>query len=123
MNFRERVYELVAQIPEGKVATYGQIATLAGRARWSRACGHVLRTCEVASLPWHRVINAQGTISPGGDLARPEVQRHLLEAEGVQFRRSGACDLARHRWEGPADALPWEPHDPLDDEDGEIPGF
>ena len=122
MNFRQRVYEVVALIPKGKVATYGQVATLAGRARWSRACGHVLRTCDVTSLPGHRVINAPGAISPGGDLARPAVQRHLLEAEGVTFRRSGACDLARHRWAGPAEALPWEHDDPLDDE-GEIPGF
>jgi methylated-DNA-protein-cysteine methyltransferase-like protein len=90
------------------VATYGQVAAWAGHARAARACGQVLRSYVGGDLPWHRVINAQGRISGGGDLHRPTLQRALLEAEGVSFRRSGRCDLRTHLWEGPAHPMPWE---------------
>jgi methylated-DNA-protein-cysteine methyltransferase-like protein len=106
-DLRARVHALVRQSPRGQVATYGQIAALAGHARAARAVGAILRATG-GELPWHRVINAQGRVSHGGDLFRPEHQRLLLEAEGVRFRRSGACDLDQHGWDGPADPLPWE---------------
>lgn len=100
--FRARVSWLVCRIPPGRVATYGQVAALAGRPRGARACGRVLRDLVAGSgVPWHRVINAQGHISAGGDVHRPMLQRALLEAEGVAFRRSGRCDLEAFRWAGP----------------------
>lgn len=107
-GFRARIYRVVEQIPEGKVATYGQVASLAGYARAARACGQVLRSYVGGDLPWHRVINAQGRISGGGDLHRPALQQSLLEAEGVVFRRSGRCDLGTYLWGGPQDLMPWE---------------
>ena len=107
-SFKLRVYAITRMIPRGKVATYGQVAALAGSARASRACGHVLRHSAGEELPWQRVINAQGRISGGGDIHRPLLQRQLLEAEGVVFRRSGSCDLKKFLWEGPEDALDWE---------------
>lgn len=100
-NFRDRVLWLVRQIPEGKVATYGQVAHLAGAPRAARAVGNVLRGTigeDIAPLPWQRVINARGAISFKGDLARAELQRRLLRAEGVVFD-DWRCDLDVHEWE------------------------
>ena len=108
-SFRLRVFRVVHMIPLGKVATYGQVATLAGRAGAARACGTILRNSfDEPGLPWHRVINAQGRVSQGGDVFRPEHQRRLLVAEGVHFSRAGRCSLREHAWAGPQTTLPWE---------------
>ena len=100
-EFSDRVYWLVCQIPTGLVATYGQIATYAGSPRAARAVGNLMkRSLEIdREVPWHRVINAKGAISFKGDTARAELQRRLLEAEGISFDDSGRCDLETHRWE------------------------
>ena len=99
ISFRVRVLQVVRSIPAGRVATYGQVAALAGSPGAARACGSILRgTLEEPSLPWHRVINAQGAISSGGDLVRPLLQRSLLESEGVILTRRGRCDLRRFQW-------------------------
>jgi methylated-DNA-protein-cysteine methyltransferase-like protein len=109
MTFKARVYAVVRMIPPGRVATYGQVAALAGRAGAARGVGTAMRlSAGAVDLPWHRVINAQGRISPGGDLFRPEHQRHLLEIEGVRFRRRGSLDLGTYQWDGPEAALAWE---------------
>lgn len=108
-TFRERVHAVVHMIPFGKVATYGQVAALAGRARAARGAGQVLRNAIGAEeLPWHRVINAQGRVSPGLDIHRPLIQQKMLEAEGIVFRPSGRCDMNLYQWDGPEDALDWE---------------
>lgn len=78
--------------------TYGQIATILGAPRASRAVGYALRACP-ESLPWQRVINAQGKISARGDVERPDMQRLLLEDEGVHFGLDESCELERLRWE------------------------
>lgn len=98
--FRDRVYWLVRQIPEGRVATYGQIATYAGSPRAARAVGNLMKGSvnRGIPLPWHRVINAKGGISSRGDVDRARRQRERLEAEGVSFER-GTCRLADYRWE------------------------
>lgn len=115
MSFRLRVLRLVRRIPRGRVATYGQIAALAGHPGAARACGRVLRTThDEPELPWQRVINSQGRVSTGGDAQRPLLQRTLLEAEGVVFSRSGRCALKRFRWEPQEDELCF-----LDDEEDE----
>lgn len=102
--FHRAVYRLVRQIPRGKVVTYGQVAAILGHPRAARAVGHALRMLPpmlVRAVPWQRVINSAGSISHRGDIARPEQQRELLEAEGVRFSRSGKVDLERLRWAGP----------------------
>ena len=95
----KKIYRAVRRIPRGRVATYGQIAELAGLEGHARQVGYALNVLPSRSkVPWHRVINAKGEISrrSGGD--SHELQRHMLEHEGVKFDRTGRVDLARHRW-------------------------
>ncbi len=94
-----RVYALVAQVPYGRVVTYGQIARAIGLERGARVVGWAMRRCP-ANLPWHRVVNAQGGISLHDAPETVPLQRALLESEGIRFDRSGRLDLARYRWEG-----------------------
>ncbi|HEY3055725.1 MAG TPA: MGMT family protein [Thermoanaerobaculia bacterium] len=94
-----RIYKIVRQIPRGRVATYGQIAELAGLEGHARQVGYALHALPSGlNIPWHRVVNARGEVSTrsGGD--SDELQRHLLEAEGVKFDSRGRIDLERHRW-------------------------
>ncbi len=96
-GFFGRVYRVVRRIPAGKVATYGQVAALAGTPRAARAVGWALRALDevkAARVPWHRVVNAAGAISPRPGLS-PAIQRQRLRAEGVRFRH-GHVDLGRH---------------------------
>ena len=106
-TFNTMVWKIVRQIPPGKVATYGQIAAFipppegmeaadstAYGARW---VGSAMAACP-ADVPWQRVINAQGKISLR---KAAEVQRRLLEAEGVSFDRRQRVDLERYGWAGP----------------------
>ncbi len=100
-RFRQAVLVLVAQIPVGQVSTYGQLARLAGRPRAARLVGSILRGlsgAEAERLPWYRVINAQGGISTY-KVGSGELQRALLESEGVRFDAEGRCALQRVRWE------------------------
>ena len=102
-KFRARVYWLVAMIPPGRVATYGQIAALASHPRRARHVGNALAQFHDAGLPWHRVINAQGRISPRAGAQRTPGERvehrqeRLLRGEGVVFS-DGQVDLERYRW-------------------------
>lgn len=95
----ERIYHVVADIPRGRVATYGQIAKLAGLERHARQVGYALhRLPDDTAIPWHRVINARGEIS---DRAIPDdgrLQRMLLVREGIRFGPDGRVPLARYRW-------------------------
>jgi methylated-DNA-protein-cysteine methyltransferase-like protein len=97
-NFFVRVYKAVRRIPRGRVATYGQVAALAGTPRGARAVGWALRALRGGRderVPWHRVVGSGGRLSPraGGGEA---LQRARLRAEGVAFRRDGRVDLQRH---------------------------
>jgi methylated-DNA-protein-cysteine methyltransferase-like protein len=103
-RFRARVYRLVALIPRGRVATYGQLSLLAGHPRRARHVGNALNSGANDGLPWFRVINAQGRISARagetrsrGDERVERRQQRLLEDEGVHFR-AGRVDLERYRW-------------------------
>ncbi|HEX9078435.1 MAG TPA: MGMT family protein [Desulfuromonadaceae bacterium] len=94
------IYAAVARIPRGSVATYGQVARLAGLPGRARLVGYALSAlAERSALPWHRVVNAQGRISPrsGGSDADME-QRLRLEHEGVGFDASGRIPLDRFLW-------------------------
>jgi methylated-DNA-protein-cysteine methyltransferase related protein len=101
MNTYEKIYETVKQVPYGKVATYGQIATLAGMHRKARLVGYALfRVPADTDVPWHRVINAKGEISEspfreGNDY----LQRSLLEREGIAFNASGRVNFRQCQWQ------------------------
>ena len=95
----QRIYAVVRRIPRGRVATYGQIARLAGLAGHARQVGYALHALpEESTVPWHRVVNARGTISrraePGADLT----QQQLLAGEGVTFDARGRIPLDRIGW-------------------------
>lgn len=98
-----KIYAVIRRIPLGKVATYGQIAELAKLAKQPRLVGYALfnlRDEEDDGLPWHRVVNAKGEISysPARQKA-DQLQRVLLEAEGVVFNEKGRIDLKQYRWQ------------------------
>ncbi len=103
-GFDTAVYRLVARIPRGRVATYGQIAALLGRPRSARAVGRAMKHAP-GHLPWHRVVNAQGGISRRANVGGMLTQRVLLEQEGVVARR-GRIRLREHRWAGPRRGRP-----------------
>jgi methylated-DNA-protein-cysteine methyltransferase related protein len=95
----ERVWAVVRRIPRGRVATYGQIAALAGLAGQARQVGYALHALPGEGFaPWHRVVNARGAISlpPGG--GADVTQRLRLEREGVRFDARGRIDLERYGW-------------------------
>lgn len=101
----ERIWQVVAAIPAGRVATYGDVARLAGVPRGARRVGAVLRGLPAATrLPWHRVLNARGCLSLPPDSAAGRRQRRRLEEEGVVFDRRDRIDLARYRWRGETSA-------------------
>ena len=103
-TFYERVYEFVRSVPAGQVVTYGQVALELGSPAAARAVGYALHFLPGNSdVPWWRVVNAGGGISLRGRGDAAEVQRRLLEGEGVAFRREDTIDLRRYRW------LPPEP--------------
>ena len=99
MNFDAAVLALVARIPRGRVATYGQLAALAGKPRSARAVGRVMS--QANGVPWHRVVNSQGGISRRSRMTGMVTQRIRLEQEGVVFKR-GRVVLSRFRWNGGA---------------------
>ena len=95
----DAIYAAVQSIPAGVVATYGQVAELAGLPRRWRLVGRALGALPADSaVPWHRVVNAKGEISPRGAGDPVREQRMLLEDEGVDFDARGRIDLARFRW-------------------------
>jgi methylated-DNA-protein-cysteine methyltransferase-like protein len=101
------IYAVVRKIPFGHVATYGQVAELAGLMGKPRVVGYALyRVTEADEIPWHRVINAKGEVSRspyrnGTDY----LQQSLLEDEGIEFDATGKLDLERYRWIADAEAL------------------
>lgn len=98
-TFYGRVYDLVCRVPEGSVVTYGQVALELGAPAAARAVGYALSNLPGDSeVPWWRVINAAGAISLRGRGAAADLQRAILEREGVQFDSSGRTDLGRFRW-------------------------
>ncbi|MDY6875666.1 MAG: MGMT family protein [Chloroflexota bacterium] len=105
-GFFEQVYQLVRQVPPGKVTSYGAIACIMGHPRAARTVGWALHSLpEGSDVPWHRVINSQGRISTSCQEHTADLQRVLLEAEGVQFNADGTVDWDRFGWTvGPGQA-------------------
>lgn len=99
MNFYNDIYTIVKLIPEGSVATYGQVARLAGRPNAARQVGYALAALQDDNdVPWHRVVNAQGKISHRATPGRENVQQILLESEDVEFGFQNMIDLNRYQW-------------------------
>ena len=95
----QRVYIALAEVPPGKVVTYGQLADLAGLPRAARLIGHILRNLPAETLlPWHRVINGAGKISLGPETESGLRQRARLQEEGVVFN-NGRISLKQYRWQ------------------------
>jgi len=97
-NYRERVYEIVRQIPVGRVMTYGQIAEILGAGYTPRTIGYVMHAAETEKIPWQRVINSQGACSTGKMTLPVNLQQKILEDEGVEFNEKGRCDLKIRLW-------------------------
>ena len=96
-GYRERVFEIVRRIPSARVMTYGQLAEILGAGYTARTVGFVMHSAD-PSVPWQRVINAQGACSTGRVIVPPDLQQRMLESEGVVFDAKGRCDLSRYRW-------------------------
>lgn len=97
MNTFEKIYEIVKTIPKGKVATYGQIAFLAGNPRLARVVGYALHNNpDPSTIPCHRVVNRKGEVAPGFVFGGSDIQRQLLEAEGIVFEDDGTIDLGKY---------------------------
>ena len=99
MNTFEKIYEQVKRIPRGKVASYGQIALLAGNPRWSRVVGYALHVNpDPDSIPCHRVVTKDGRLSPAFAFGGENIQRELLLDEGVSFVEDNRVDMKNYIW-------------------------
>jgi O-6-methylguanine DNA methyltransferase len=98
VDFKTRVLSVVRRIPPGRVATYGDVARMAGRPRAARAVGNIMRDCHRHDVPCHRVIAAGGRL--GGYGGREWLKRSLLAAEGILVTRARVRHLDRVRWPG-----------------------
>ena len=95
----QHIYEVVKRIPRGRVATYGQVASLAGLAGRARQVGYALHALPMESaVPWHRVVNTSGGISTRSEPGAELVQQQLLAREGVRLDAKGRVALSRFRW-------------------------
>jgi methylated-DNA-protein-cysteine methyltransferase-like protein len=97
-TYREKVYQIVREIPGGRVMTYGQIADILGEGYTARTIGYVMHAAETENVPWQRVINSQGKCSTGKLFLPYNVQQKMLEDEGVFFDEKDKCDLEKYRW-------------------------
>ncbi len=101
MTIFEKIYEIVKRIPRGKVATYGQIARLAGNERWSRAVGYALHANpDPDGIPCFRVVNRFGGLAPAFAFGGISVQAELLKSEGIEVRGDNTVDLEKYLWNG-----------------------
>lgn len=99
MNTFDKIYEQVKRIPEGKVASYGLIALLAGNPRWSRVVGYALHNNpDPQTIPCHRVVTKDGKLSPAFAFGGENMQKRLLENEGVIFKDNGTVDMEKCLW-------------------------
>ena len=98
-DFFKSVYEIVAEIPTGRVMTYGDIARRIGMPRGARAVGYAMRAIpDNLKLPAHRVVNSFGEMAPTHVFGSQDLQREILKSEGVPFKENGNIDLGKCRW-------------------------
>ena len=101
MTAFERIYEIVKKIPKGKVATYGQIAQLAGNPKWSRVVGYALHNNPYPDeIPCFRVVNRVGKLAPSFAFGGIDVQADLLRRDGVEVQENNTVDLEKYLWNG-----------------------
>ncbi|MBQ9005020.1 MAG: MGMT family protein [Atopobiaceae bacterium] len=100
-GFFDRVYGMVRQVPAGRVVSYGQVATLVGEPRKARFVGFAMHASPgmAGGVPCHRVVFKDGSLAPGFAFGGPDVQRRMLEDEGVVFCEDGRVDMKRCAWE------------------------
>ena len=99
MSVFEKIYDVVKQIPYGKVASYGQVALLAGNPRWARVVGYALhQNQEHKNIPCYRVVTKDGKVANSFAFGGGNVQRALLEAEGIEFSANGKIDMEKYQW-------------------------
>ena len=100
-TFFARAYDVVRQVPEGRVATYGQVARMLSRPRAARLVGFAMHASPGAAggVPCHRVVFKDGSLAPGFAFGGPLEQRHMLEEEGITFLPDGRVDMDRCAWE------------------------
>ena len=100
-SFFARAHNMVRQIPEGRVASYGQIARMMGEPRKARFVGYAMHASPgvAGGVPFHRVVFKDGRLAPGFAFGGPGAQRELLEAEGIAFLSDGRVDMERSGWE------------------------
>ena len=99
-NSFTRIYEVVCRIPRGKVATYGQVAMLAGNPHWSRVVGYALHVNpDPSTIPCYRVVNRFGEVSRAFAFGGENEQVRLLKEDGVEFTLDGRVDLTRYLWQ------------------------
>ena len=97
MSTYEKIYIVVKSVPKGKVATYGQVALLAGNPRWARVVGYALhKNPEPGIIPCHRVVNRNGQVAESFAFGGSNVQRELLEKEGIVFSSDGSIELEKY---------------------------
>lgn len=100
-NTFEKIYDVVKKIPKGNVATYGQVAALAGNRRWARVVGYALHVNpDTKTIPCHRVVTKEGKVSLAFAFGGANRQIELLEAEGVRFQ-DGHVIMEEYQWETP----------------------
>jgi methylated-DNA-protein-cysteine methyltransferase-like protein len=98
-GLHERIHAVVSRVPAGRVATYGQVARLAGLPGQARLVGYALSALPDRSrVPWHRIVNARGQISARSEGGHDRLQRLLLEDEGVVFDRECTIELRLFQW-------------------------
>lgn len=101
MNSFDKIYAVVRRIPRGTVATYGQVARVAGNPRWARVVGYALHANpDPEGIPCYRVVTKDGRTSPAFAFGGADIQRALLEADGIGFLPDGRVDMDRYQWEG-----------------------
>jgi len=111
----ERIWDTIREVPSGSVASYGQVAEIAGIPRGARLVGHALRNLPAGhEVPWHRVITASGRIAFPPDSPGYAEQRSRLMMEGVRVN-AGKVDMQKYRWQPDLDELLWKPTSAWDD--------
>ncbi len=101
MSVFELIYEQVKRIPKGKVATYGQLAMLAGNPRWARVVGYALHSNpDPENIPCYRVVNRYGKLSDAFAFGGINRQAELLKADGIELTKDGTVDLEKYLWNG-----------------------
>lgn len=100
-NSYQKIYRVVRRIPRGAVATYGQVAALAGNPRWSRVVGYALHVNpDPEGIPCYRVVDREGRTSKAFAFGGADIQRAMLEADGIGFTLDGRVELAKYQWDG-----------------------